>query len=183
MNFLKLLVLLFICNCSSSTANFHIFGTPNRDIVLNAVSIIVDNFAEENLYTTEQMYNVLSGINLKSHDECSNYDHKIRITFVPGEWSKLDSRNCIFPNSKKFKNKCLSGFFDGKHIIYVLSKNKEQRMYKTALAHEILHYFQKYIDLIQPSEEHVPKEIWEKFVGFKINKIGIINRTLKKEGL
>jgi len=182
-----LFILLIISGCfhtSIDTNNINIYQTPRNSLVIEAIEIIVEEFDKNNIYTSKRMFEVINSINLENHTTaCSSNGHKLNIVFQRGEWSEKDAGYCIFVS--KYPGVCCGGLFNTKHTITMTSSDY---IYKTALAHELFHYFQQYIDgkkIDSSSFEamHQPTELWENLVGYKVNKLGIIREALKEKGL
>ena len=174
MKYIIVCILFILTSCASSANYIHPF--PKQVDVYKALYIILDEFEADGLYTKEKMSNVLNSNDLRRHWSCKSKDHHIEIVFETGSWSKKHQRYCIY--SPSFKDKCLVGLFNGYHRISMINKD---RIHNTSFAHELLHYFRKYIDGVSP-RNHNPKILWKGYVGHDVDGIGIVNEALKKKG-
>ena len=169
-------------NKVTNITSVKIYVPPTKTKIIKAINIIIDDFERQGLYSKEKMYNTIEYNKFYSnHENCNIPKHNLEIQFTPGEWT-VSGKRCIFSEHKKLKNMCLSGIFNGIHMIYVLDKEK---IYMSSLAHEMLHYFQKYITGMKYSttNEHIPENVWKKVVGYKKRDIGTANMALKKYNL
>ena len=188
MRYLRLLILLVltvVCCGQVKTANsvdnnkLYIHKIPNEASIIKATNIIIDKLDKEKIYTKKEMLGVLNSGNFKDHS-CKHESHTLIINFTMGEWSTKEKRYCVFSDTEELKGICLSGLYNGYHSIIIKSNSK---IYNTAFAHELLHYFIRYIDG-KVYKRHEPKEFWGNLVGYKVkNKIGILNEELKKVDL
>jgi hypothetical protein len=188
LKYLKISILLVIISfcCGSAgvgnsvnTSKLFIHQTPSKELVTVALNIVINKLDEEKIFTKQQMLNVLNNGHSINHD-CKVKKHSLIISFTMGEWSKEHKKYCLLSEDKDLKGTCYGGFFKNFHTIEMLNKSK---IYKSAFAHELLHYFRRHIE--GPSAKgHEPKEFWENLVGYKAEgKIGILNEELKKAGL
>lgn len=154
---------------------------PDKNDIVQGLQVVIEELDKRGIYTTEQMIEALHGQNMKSHDKCKASKHKMRILFTSGsERSENKKKLCIYADSKHLKGKCLIGLFNGSHTLYVKTKGK--KLYNTAFAHEVFHYFQKYVGGMAP-KKHVPRDTWKKLFGYKDKALGEINEVLKEKGL
>ena len=71
-------------------------------------------------------------------------------------------------------------FYLNTYAIYIRDDGKN--IYKTSFAHELLHYFQKYVGKID-HPFHIPSDFWLDLVGFNSSEIGSLNEFLKESDL
>ena len=147
----KIILLLFTAfisyyACSNiNLQNVYVHQTPEKSNVNKALDIIIDEFEKRKVFSKQEMLNIINAKGIKNHDKCKSSEHKLRIIFVPGEWSKEKKRFCIYSNDEHLKGQCLSGLFNGLHTIQMITDKSNNNIYSTSFAHEVLHYFQKYI--------------------------------------
>jgi len=180
--FVGILFLSLLYSCVNPDKNINIYQTPDSDIIIDAVDIIINEFDKNGIYDYKRMYEVVNSENLLDHTlSCPAKEHTLTIIFERGRWSEKDLDNCIFLS--EYPGECCSGMFLY-HTITVINRDF---IYKSALAHELFHYFQKYIQGEQDNTTietmHQPISLWKELVGFKSKKIGIINEALKRKGL
>lgn len=157
---------------------------PSDSDIVKGLSIVIDELAIRGIFFKEDMINAVRGKNIPQHETCTGKNHKMRIVFTPGVWSFKHNRRCILFDSEKLKGMCMIGLFNGAHTIEVQSKGI--KLHNTAFAHELFHYFERYAGGKPPSADikHKPAELWLELFGFgDVNKIGVINKALKKRGL
>ena len=175
MKYFIIYILLVLTSCIYNAKQ--IYPSPSQLDTYNALSIILDEFEKNNIYTKKEMLDVLNNFKLIKHRKCKSKNHEMNIVFKTGQWSEEMQRYCLYSENLE-PNKCFNGLFDGKHTISMINKNK---IHKTSFAHEVFHYFRKYIDGVSP-KTHEPKQLWKDYVGYKDNNIGIINEALKEKG-
>jgi len=174
------LLLLSLTTCSHLQSQDK-YISPNKYNIQKALDIVVDEFNKKEIFNKEQMLSVLQKNFITKHKKCESENHNLNVVFIKGKWSEKKKRFCIFSKEKYFKEKCLKGLFDGNHTITMIN-SENNKIYNTSFAHEMLHYFQKYISGISP-KKHLPIKLWENLVGYKTNKIGSVNIILKKADL
>lgn len=153
----------------------------SKETVVKALEIVIEELSKQKVYSMAEMYSVINGFKQRSKLGTA-FPHPLVIEIVDGVPHKDATKKttCIYVTSEKFEGQCLAGYFDGWYSIQILYQDK---LHKTALAHEMLHYFKKHLDKEYRSG-HEPKEQWEKLVGYKKKgSIGIINEALKKHNL
>ena len=175
-----LFVLAFFILYSCSSNIHYVYAPSKQDNLAKAIKIIINDFDKRKIFTKDQMLDVLQKKFVKKHNNCKEKRHDLQIYFVSGEWSEEYNAYCIY--SDTFKGACLIGLFDGMHTITVVN-SKNNKIHNTAFAHEMFHYFQRYISDV-PTVLHEPAHLWRDLVGYKIrDKIGLTNEVLKNEGL
>jgi len=153
--YLKLFILLVITGCGYSSVSLdtpptinpdklQIFTVPSKLDIIKALNVIIYELDKDGIYTKKQMVDVINAVHFENHDSCKASEHNLYIVFTEGQWSATDKKYCVFAvYTKELKGICHYGLFDGDHKVTMVHKGK---IYKSAFAHEILHYFRKYID-------------------------------------
>ena len=135
--------------------------------VYGAMLVVIDELDKRGIYNRKDMVNVIN-------------NKKLRIVITSGVREKNGNRKCLYTKNIYFKDKCLSGYFNGDNIIVILKRDK---LHNSSLAHEMFHFFQHELGGGK-QREHFPKELWQELFGFDVsNSIGSINIALKKVGL
>ena len=179
---LKIITILFFLlnlNCIIGT---RIVRGYSEDKTFEAIIIIIDDLDKRGLFKEEDMIRALNEPEkFERHKDCNKEDHSLKIEFVDGETNDKGNR-CIYSDAEYLKGQCLVGLFDGSHTIKIV---KTDKLHQSSLAHELYHYFQRYLeDEPRPAGEHQPIWTWETVFGFGswARGIGLVNETLKDKG-
>lgn len=174
------------CSHTSKDINHNVYvhQVPSKNDINEALGVIINELDREKIFSKKDMLETIQHNKFKkNHEDCKSKKHKLQIIFVHGEWSEKKKRFCIYSNTSYLKGQCLSGLFDGEHTITMINDKKNNKIYSTSFAHEVLHYFQRYIGGM-PARFHNPPRLWENLVGYKVkNKIGSINEALREKNL
>lgn len=175
------LIFFFILNfnCIISTKTVRGYSESKT---LEAITIIIDDLDKRGLFKKEDMIRALNEPeHFPRHKDCNKDKHSLKIEFLDGELNEKGDR-CIYSDAEYLKGKCLVGLFDGHHTIKIV---KTKKLHQSSLAHELYHYFQRYLeDEPRPAGEHQPMWTWETVFGFGnwARGIGLVNETLKDKG-
>jgi hypothetical protein len=187
MKWIKYLIFLFLCGCTFNSVsinkdNFYIYQVPEEKYIVEALNIIFSEFVEQEIYTKDQVLDIINNKSLNKYKGCKSSKHKLRVIFMKGTWSDEKRKFCVYSDHESLKGMCLSGLFNGAHTVRMII-GKDEKIHKTALAHEVFHYLQIHIDGAS-AEDHEPRKLWEDLVGYHVKeKIGTINEALKEADL